>query len=207
VKDLVNIIDLDSTFPVFPGSPVNTQTVREFLQEHLNEDEQEYVDMPTTRIGNITIQVTSDGRRIINTNSNPVSVQHSGITTPVIEMKKSKKQKEPKPATLQIRFNRESGDDDIITIRPEDDNTYSIVFKDTSAGITHTLFDNDQMGVQQYLHQVIRMSCLDEDPYQSIQINFPARPQVILPFNPDSYTRDLIYDSVESIMENWPMTV
>ncbi len=219
VKELVRMIDLDSTFPVFPGSPCNTQTVRQFLTTHLNEDELEYLDMPsqpvTTRIGNMTIQVTSDGRRIINTNSNPVSVQTSRVTTPLrqepVEIKTEKKEKvkkvkEPKPAQLQIRFNRKSGDDDTINIRPEEDDTYSIVFKDTSVGVTHTYFDMDEIDVQTYLSQVFRISCLDQDPYDNIQLNFPGRPQVILPFNPDSFTRDLIYDSVESIMENWPWT-
>jgi hypothetical protein len=218
VKELVRMVDLNSTFPVFPGSPKNSKTVRQFLENHLNEDELEYVEMPNqnsiTRIGNITIEVRNDGRRIITTNSNPASLQVSGMTTPQHKQETSqKKQKEPKPATMQIRFNRESGDDDIINIVPSGEiltsevELYNIVFKDTSVGITHRFFEMDTMGVQRYLHQVLRMSCLDEDPYQNIQLNFPGRPQVILPFNPDSYTRDLIYDCVEEIMTNWPVTV
>jgi hypothetical protein len=220
VKDLVRMVDLDSTFPVFPSSPCNTLTVREFLTNHLNEDELEYVDMPakqtvTTHIGNMTIQIAPDGRRIINTNSNPTSIQTSRVTTPLrqeeepveIKREKVKKVKKVKPALMQIRFNRKSHDDDTINISPEVDNTYSIVFRDTSAGITHSFFDMDEMDVQLYLSQVLRMSCMDQDPYDCIQLNFPGRPQVILPFNPDSYTREIIYDSVETIMENWPVTI
>jgi hypothetical protein len=220
VKELVQIVDLDAYFPEFPGSPQNL-TVRQFLENHLNEDELEYIEMPahqpvTTRIGNITIQIGRDGRRIITTCSNPTSVQTSNITTPQhnntyqeepVVSKKEKKVKEPKPASFQIRFNRASGDDDTINIYPNEENTYSIVFRDTSVGITHSYFDMDENDVQRYLSQVLRMSCIDEDPYENIQLNFPGRPQVILPFNPDSYTRELIYECVETVMENWPMNV
>jgi hypothetical protein len=220
VKELVRIVDLDSTFPVFPGSPLTSQTVREFLENHLNEDELEYVEMPS----NITIRVNSDGRRIITTNpnsanSNPTSIQPSRITTPqrqeepepkVKKVNKVKKEKKSTIAPLQIRFNRESEDDDIITIRPDnydEDFTYTIVFRDTSAKVTHEMYGMDEFEIQEYLSEVLRMSVVDCDPYQNIQISFPGRPQVLIPYNPDSYTRQLIYDSVESIMNNWPISV
>ena len=221
VKDLVKMVDIDSKFPVFPGYPKDT-TIREFLNDHLNEDEKEYVEMPaapeyTTRIGNITIRVKSDGRRIITTTENPESVQPSGMVTPQDEepvmkskSKKEKKEKvkqEPRPAQLQIRFNRESGDDDIITIIPSGFDTYNIIFRDTSADVAHKQYDLVEQEVQVYLSEVLRMSGVDEDPYENIQLNFPGRPQVIIPYNPNSYTRELIYDSVESVMSNWPMVI
>jgi hypothetical protein len=219
LKDLVKMVDIDSNFPIFPGSP-NDTTIRKFLNDHLNADEKEYVEMPaapeyTTHIGNITIRINSDGRRIITTTENPESVQPSGIVTPqdeepVSKSKKEKKVKQEKkvrPAQLQIRFNRESGDDDIITIVPSDFDAYNIIFRDNSVDVAHKQYDLVEEEVQVYLSEVLRMSCVDRDPYQNIQLNLPGRPQVMIPFNPDSYTRELIYDSVESVMSNWPMVI
>jgi hypothetical protein len=53
VKELLrnhrDCFDLESTFPDFPGSPRQSQTVREFLVAFLNTDEQNYVQIPPRR--------------------------------------------------------------------------------------------------------------------------------------------------------------
>ncbi len=231
LRNLIAIVDIDSEFPFFPGAPKH-MTIRQFLEEHLNADEKEYVEMPpypvTTRQGNMTVRIDSTGRRIITTNDNPQSVQSSGIVTPQrtaeppqppqtpqkapkevtppAAPKKEKKQKKVNSyPSIQIRFNRESGEDDVINIRPEEDSfNYRINFTDHENDFTHTMKDMTEYDVQVYLSQIFRMSQRDQDPYQNIQVNLPGRPSVM--FKPDisSETRELIYDSVETVMVNWP---
>ena len=64
VKELLrnhnDCFDLDKTFPDFPGSPRQTQTVREFLQHFLNADEQQYVQIPPVHKNQKTFKTLSE---------------------------------------------------------------------------------------------------------------------------------------------------
>jgi hypothetical protein len=53
VGELMNRVDLDSTFPVFPGSTGNQRTIRQFLEDHLTPEEKRVVDLmpPLVRAG------------------------------------------------------------------------------------------------------------------------------------------------------------
>jgi hypothetical protein len=74
LRRLVDLIeDLDSFFPNFVGSPRQTQTIREFVESNLNDDEQEFVNLmprleaPVTRVdvtnfAPITLRFLRDGR-------------------------------------------------------------------------------------------------------------------------------------------------
>jgi hypothetical protein len=52
--------DLEKTFPDFPGSPRQTQTVREFLMSFLNVDEQRYVQIPPRRMTETSFRTLSE---------------------------------------------------------------------------------------------------------------------------------------------------
>lgn len=112
VKYLVSrsdILNLESGFPAFPGSPNQRQSVREFLESHLTTDELEYIEMPSTppvtttqRIGNMSISTITDAagntRRIIQTNviADPEPPIASSVTSIDSHSKKDKKNKKSK---------------------------------------------------------------------------------------------------------------
>jgi hypothetical protein len=61
VKDLLELVDLESTFPEFPGSPGRSLTVRQFVESHLDSQELDQVELMPRLIS--TSQASSGIRR------------------------------------------------------------------------------------------------------------------------------------------------
>ena len=96
----------------------------------------------------------------------------------------------------------------MLILRKESEDRYSILFKDMQSGTRNVMRDIDRTSVLNNFSIALRSLHLDDDPYESVQILHPSLPTVLVKVeNLRSQTRDLIYDSIESAMDNWPMTV
>jgi hypothetical protein len=58
------------------------------------------------------------------------------------------------------------------------------------------------------MRKILRMLTIDEKPFEYLQVSLPSMPTILLkPQNLTSQARDLIYDSMEMTMDDWPITV
>ncbi len=206
VRDLIEMdeIHLDEGFPTFPGSPKNYRTVRKFLQDSLSSEELEYVEMmpelvtptPTTPSRPIRTEVPSAPARL------SLRVERDVTTTsyPPIEIR-------------VIRKNDKHANDDMIVISKNTrlfEETYALTYKDCADKKSRKTFvakDMTRSQVFDYLSTTLRILAVDEEPFSSIQLMVPNAPSVMLPIDMDSYSRTLVYDAVESVMDAWPVRV
>ena len=56
------------------------------------------------------------------------------------------------------------------------------------------------------LSYTFRLMAVDSLPFEAVELCAPGYPCVVIPVKElDSYTRDLIYDTVDDTMKNWPV--
>lgn len=187
------IEDLDSFFPNFVGSPRQTQTVREFVERSLTDDEQEFVNMmpPLVRPAQ-QAYVPPVQRRA------PPPAEQMDVTRfpPIV-----------------LRFLRKSGlrdtsgkTDDVLSIYKTRVG-YNLVYNDQDSCQKTYTRDLTQEQVMQRLSNALRLVTVDDDPFDSVQLLVPNAPSILL--NPDALTssvRDLFYDTIEAAIEEWPST-
>lgn len=220
VRDLVDHVEnLDGYFPDFPGSPGRSQTIRQWLTANLDEDELEYVDMmpglvaqpahtqpahtqpayaepqPHAQAASWTYETPTRPTRPASTNAPRRSTLPE---TP------------PRYATIQFRLLREdnnkSATDDVISIKKAEGDLYNVVYNDQEGDVKMKTHGLTQGQVQTFLSNTFRLLQLDNLPFVNVQVTLPGLPSIMVaPEDLDSQTRDLIYDSVEMIMENWPI--
>ena len=175
LRSIVDLINnLDSMFPMFPSAPFTS--IREFLEDNLTNDEIDYVQMLP---------------RLIPLPASPTVVK-----------------KASSPSEMIIRVLRKgmsAKEDDIIYITNNYDGTYNIVYNDQVSEIKTKTSYVQQHDLLKYLSTTLRLMTLDTDPFESIQCIMPNAPSVMISTNDlTSQTRDLIYDTVEGLMVNWP---
>lgn len=230
---LNEVDDLEDGFPEFPGSPRDSLSVREFLTKNLTEEQLELVNMMPPLVYHGTPPCAP---RDLN-NPPPVHrvrkprpvdgccwrMPVSGPTTRAVPPPSPvaahcvapahcvARSKDPSYASFVVRVirrNSSSSKDDVLILRKESEDRYSILFKDMQSGIRNVMRDIDRTSVLNNFSIALRSLHLDDDPYESVQILHPTLPTVLVKVeNLRSQTRDLIYDSIESAMNNWPMTV
>jgi hypothetical protein len=103
-----------------------------------------------------------------------------------------------------IRPNRE---DDVLKITPsEDDRSYEIEF--TQNSINNTVYTTvRQNDLENYLENFLQSVSMDEDRPQSIQIDVPSFPSVMIKSaNILEYT-SLLFDQISSIQDEWPLEI
>ena len=186
IRDAVDLIEnLDTTFPVFPGSPIQNQTVRGFLTQNLDEDQLVFVEMMPPLVSTVR----------------PPAVQATRPASPAYGVIRF----------LILRDAKNSSEDDMITIRKESDDTYSYTYTDkTSIGSRKTWRHNDlsMTQVMGLLSNMLNLLNLDTQPYYGLQVVLPTSPSIMLkPEDLTSSTRDILYDSVENVMDSWPVAV
>ena len=173
---LVEKVDIDSGFPTFVGSPLNTLTVRKFLEDNLNSYQLGQVNMMPRLV-----------RTSIYQNVNK------------------------RPSAFQLRFIRKdnyAGQDDIMSITDNGDYTYNLLYNDQFSKVKAKMTNVTRQQLMKHLSNSLRLITLDSDPFESVQVIAPAAPSVLLPtFQIGAQTRDLIYDTLESVMDSWPHTV
>jgi hypothetical protein len=178
IQQALDLVEsLESTFPAFPGSPVNSHTLRSFLTAHLTEDQLTYIQLMPALV------------------PMPEAV-------PVAEPKTKNA-----TIHFHILRDLKSNHDDIITIRKLRDDTYSYTLKDKTSTNdcvnTQKGLDRDQ--VISILRTTLNMLILDDEPYYAVQVILPTFPSVMLKVESlTAEVRDRLYDAVEMTMDSWP---
>ena len=163
IEAVVPLVNTNSRFPAFPGSPA--LTVKQFLTRNLHTEQLENLFPTTPRSGQIRFHI--------------------------------------------IRSLQAESEDDWITIRKEGEDKYSYTYKEAKSAckgekrtFSQTL-DGDQ--VLAILRTTFKLLTLDSQPFHSLQVFLPTTPSVIIPLQElDSSARDVLYDSVEVLMDSWP---
>lgn len=187
VRELLDIVEnLDGYFPHFPNSP--DCTIRDFVNMHLTASERSYVQMMPPLLSFASHPSLS-----------PRTPSHSVKVT----------KKVPSEITIRVmRDNTNTKKDDIIRIANKNDGTYSISYHDQESGVKTKTVSMEREDVLKYMSTTLRMMTLDTDPFVSIQFLMPNAPSVVIGINDlTSQTRDLIYDSVDGLMNHWPCHV
>ena len=115
--------------------------------------------------------------------------------------------KRPSIEIRVIRNNDDSACDDVIKINPSD-NTFNITYKDRHSNLNMKTYLVGSNGVIQYLKMMLRLLSIDEEPFEQVQFNIPCLPAIMVsPSELTSQTRDLVYDSVQMTLDNWPSVI
>jgi hypothetical protein len=193
LRELVDEVDVDTGFPAFVGSPLNTKTVRQFLEENLSTEELSHVAMMPGLIPIHTYSYTQTlGRPLSNT---PIK---------------------PPPLAFQLRFLQsgkgevaDQGHDTVVNIFKAGNDTYKMSFLDKEVNQKNVTQKMSRQDVLRYLSVYLRSLAMDDDPICSVQIVPPNAPSTLYSIKTidRSYVRDLIYDSLEITMDNWPERV
>ena len=190
LRDLVDLVDLDSGFPEFVGSPGRTQTIREFLENQLTGDEMYSVHMMP--------------RLEAYSPPSPPRVVRRPAAAAAVAAAHTKRS----PIVLRFLRDCDKENDDVLKIYPTGTDVYTVFFNDMQSEMKSRARSFNRADVLKHLSNVLRLVEMDEDPYKSVQLIAPNVPTVI--FNTKSLTsqlRDLIYDTVEVTMDHWPVTV
>lgn len=229
IRSLVDEIEsLDTYFPSFPGSPYS-QTIRQFIEESLTQDELAAIEMmpPLVQTNSYSYQTTpqpSQRQTVVpplRRTSSLTATSDTGFA-PVPTVRRtlserfadvSDKEVEYKQ-NIEFRFIRKmkvegnTNTDDILTVRRVGDNLYTLLYNDKQASIKTKKVNLTSEDVIEFLSLTLRLVSIDELPFHSVQITLPSLPAIIVsPENLISQTRDLIYDSVQATMNNWPISV
>jgi len=185
LAELVQEVDLDDVFPAFPGSPLNKLTVREFLEKHLSATELDYVNM-MPRLVAPTVAATA----------------------PVAAAAEVKCSCETLPILIRIcrKFTGNTSDDKIYIKKTAND-VYSFLYIDGELShLKPTAYNMSRSAVLKLLSNTLRLLMVDDAPFEGIQLEVPNVPRVLITLeNLRSDIRDLVYDTVEATMDNWPV--
>lgn len=222
VRGVLDEIDsLDSHFPAFPGSP--TCTLRQFVEANLDEEELEYVQMmpalvPMTPLRSTTYAAPPPLRRRSSTraaaDSSPIypTLSERFASASAAAPAQTQAKRVP-PIMIRVIRSLEANDrDDVIKITPKkatDENgekLFTITYNDQDSSFSTKVKKMDEAAVLQYLSNFLRLLTVDEEPFESVQFTFPTLPTVLVtPKNLTSQTRELVYETVETMVANWPV--
>jgi hypothetical protein len=98
--------------------------------------------------------------------------------------------------------------DDVISLQEKGKGLYDLKYYDQESKVYTKVNNMSGTEVMKYLSNTLRLLTLDKDPFDKLQLIMPNSPSVMLNIDDlTSQTRDLIYDSVEVMMDNWPVKV
>lgn len=219
-----DLIHLESTFEAFPGSPNDTQTLRQFLTAHLNEEELTYVNMPPPLRNptyppagpskmNITISFSKNGdvaSRCISSSNASSQMDDEDDLPRLVQPRPIVVKKKPVHSPILFRFCKKrapgnSKTDELMWLHKIGENEYTFVYNDKKGTQKHTVKNLTRIGVHRYLSTTFRMMHMDTDPYEAIQIEFPHLPVIIVNTKMRSEDRDLIYDALYLTFDSWPV--
>jgi hypothetical protein len=220
VRGVLDEIDsLDSYFPAFPGSP--SCTIRQFVQSNLDEEELEYVQMMHALVPMTPLRYAAPPplRRQSSTraaaDNSPIyptlSERFAAASAPATHAPSSAKRVPPIMIRV-IRCLEATDSDDVIKITPKaatgenGEKLFTITYNDQDSSVNTKMKKMDESAVLQYLSNFLRLLTVDEEPFESVQFTFPTLPTVLVtPKNLTSQTRELVYETVETMVANWPV--
>jgi len=184
------IENLDTPFPAFPGSP--TGTVRQFLTNNLTENQLDFVQMMPPLVRQTMPPLV---RQCCVASASPC------VASPVYA----------KIMFTVIRDPKKMNSDDTVVIERESDESYTYSYTDkTSMAVKKSCRHTGlrMSHVMSLLSNLLNMLHIDDEPYYGVQVVLPSTPSIMLKTTSlDSATRNLIYDSVENVMDSWPVMV
>ena len=195
VQKLVDEIDnLDGCFPAFPGSPWTYMTIRTWVNENLTEEQLGQVNMmPPLSAFNYSYGYSTPRR--VPRPLNPPSIRETRSLRSLPKLE------------FRIIRNVTTKEDDTVLIENNGD-SYTIRYIDSQSNIKFMNKDLSRYTVIDSLRMTLRLLSIDEEPFEFLQVSIPSMPSIMVkPENLTSQTRDLIYDSVEATMDNWPTRV
>ena len=192
LRGITDDVSLDTGFPKFPGSPQGI-TARAFIESHLSALEIDFLDMMPPLI--------------------PITQTQYVPAPPAPTRAPPPAQARKLLASMQIRIIRtvdgEDNQDDIITLMRQGDNQYKFSYYDPTAKGSAVRMTVDKIPLEEVitrLSQTLRLMTLDSVPFEAIQLLLPGYPCIVLPLEKlNSSTRDLIYDTLETAMNKWPV--
>jgi hypothetical protein len=198
---LVDEVDVDTYFPSFVGSPGSSTTVRQFLESQLTVHELNLVGMMPRLVA-----PPPPVRTLYRT---PSLSATSRAATPAPAAAAA-----PRYPEIQLRFIRninnkdDKMNDDVLSIVRKEADLFDIRYNDMDANVKQRTLGLGRAEVLKHLSYSLRLLTLDEEPFASVQLIVPGMPSILLsPKNLSSSTRDLLYDTVERTMNNWPVHV
>ena len=110
--------------------------------------------------------------------------------------------------TIRVRFIRKnslSKNDDIVIIRRLGMNQFNLsyTYGDTNARNTHKLALTDK-AVFRWMRSTINLLEKDNDPFDSVQVDFPFMPSVIFDVSKLDSAYNALLDALEFHLDNWP---
>lgn len=202
LRGLVLLVDdLDSGFPAFVGSPYDSTTIREFLEAQLTAEELDTVNM-MPRLVALPPSIHRERFEARQRHRASASVAATAAQPPA----------QPQallPITLRfMRPGLDSKHDDIVNIYRMSEDAFKITFRDGDGKHKSRARNLTRTEVMEYLSNTLRLVAIDEEPFANVQLLAPNMPTVVIkPNNMTSQTRDLIYDTVQTTMNNWPVSV
>jgi len=113
----------------------------------------------------------------------------------------------PRVPTLQIILARENECDDIIRIKPheENPNLFTVKYEDEDSGHTY-YFEDSWKEVVAYLAQIFAVLPLDQKPYTGVQFNLPAYPCIWIKTRQTACpcVMEPIWTMLNSVAQGWP---
>jgi hypothetical protein len=212
LRALVNRVDIDVSFPIFPGAPNSSQTVREFLHSNLSVKEYKALDLmpplldeyePGYEYQYEDEEAEAEAEEV----ASPVVAISSSSVAPTSE------KKYPSAQILIIRDTNKPNRDDKITVAKKGADSYNFTYTDTlvSNETTSMTFVKHQINGREVitsLRYILNFLVIDNEPFQSIQVLLPGLPSIMLKTeNVTAANRDTIYDAMEMTMRNWPLKV
>jgi hypothetical protein len=189
IKEVLDYVeDLNSGFPAFPGSPGANSTVRSFLTSSLNEEQLSYINMMPPLLS--TQQYTASA-----------SAHADAEETCTCDL--------PSITFTVIRSMDRSSDDDTVVIRKTGDDSYSYIYRDALSKASSKKTVQEGLTSEEVINQIgllLNLLRADDEPFTAVQVFLPNMPTVL--FNVSSLcssTRDLLYDSVEAVLDSWPV--
>lgn len=195
---LVDYTDVDTYFPTFVGSPGQSVTVRQFLESQLTPHELNLVGMMP--------RLVAPPRPLVRTLYRTPPLSATSARAPAAPAATHTRYPE-----IQLRFIRKDEskiNDDIFSIVRKEADLFDIRYNDMDAKVKQHTLGLGRTEVLKHLSYSLRLLTLDEEPFASVQLIVPGMPSILLsPKNLSSSTRDLLYDTVERTMSNWPVHV
>ncbi len=202
VQRLLDDIDnLDGCFPEFPGSPWTHMTIRNWVNENLTEQELgQIVMMPPL------VSLAERAQSYPTGYSTPLRAPRpASLNAPARPARPQRRKMHSKVEFRIMRDMDRAGKDDRMTIENNGD-SYTLRYMDSESKLKFCTEGLSRYSSIDNLRKILRLLSIDEEPFQFLQVLIPGMPSIMVkPENLTSQTRDLIYDSVEATMDNWPV--